>query len=86
MVESAYFQHTMNILPSPSQPFLGSSRNAPEEERCVTRLKTAAKETEVYSWYVENMHLTSLETAATKTKYTSNVCLCYYEGTSKQLV
>ena len=31
---------------SPSQPFLGSSRNAPRgEELCVTSLKTAAKET-----------------------------------------
>ena len=30
---------------SPLQLFLGSSRNAPGEERCVTSLKTAAKET-----------------------------------------
>ena len=30
---------------SPSQPFLVSSRNAPLEERCVTTLKTAARET-----------------------------------------
>ena len=32
-------------LQSPSQQFLGSSRNVCGEERCVTSLKTAAKET-----------------------------------------
>ena len=35
---------TMVVSESPSQPFLVSSRKACGEERCVTRLKTAARE------------------------------------------
>ena len=36
---------TVPLSQSPSQPFVVSSRNAPPQERCVTRLKTAARET-----------------------------------------
>ena len=48
---SAYKKPGVNFatvnLKSPSQPFLVSSRNAPPQERCVTILKTAARETTV---------------------------------------